>query len=265
MKIFLSWSGHRSRAVAEVMSVWIKCVLQATSPWISTRDIDRGALWFTEIGDQLKDTSIGIICLTQENKDQPWILFEAGALARGLSANRVCTFLVDLKTTDVRDPLAQFNHTLPDKESMRQLVRTLNSCLATGALGENVFADVFETYWPQFEAKFADVLLKHKPTESPKRRSDSNILEEILESTRSLSHRLSRLERLSESETTMAQSKESVRSNIRQLIVAGASDDEIIPQIVRRHRFPSSLLKQLIARERSDWEDFNKTNPTGLE
>jgi len=111
MKVFISWSGLRSKATAELLSDWIKCVLQATRPWISTRDIDRGALWFSEISDQLKDTTVGIVCLTQENKNRPWILFEAGPLAKGLSSNRVCTFLVDLKTADLEDPpLSSITH-----------------------------------------------------------------------------------------------------------------------------------------------------------
>jgi hypothetical protein len=45
MKIFVSWSGRRSKAVAELMSDWLKCVIQASQPWISTRDIDRGGLF----------------------------------------------------------------------------------------------------------------------------------------------------------------------------------------------------------------------------
>ena len=85
MKVFLSWSGERSKAVAELLNNWLCCVIQAARPWISTRDIDRGALWFSEINEQLQDTSVGIICLTQENKNKPWILFEAGALTKGLS------------------------------------------------------------------------------------------------------------------------------------------------------------------------------------
>lgn len=78
MKVFLSWSGERSKQVANLLSSWLCCVIQATRPWISSKDIDRGSLWFSEINDQLKDTSVGIICLTKENKDRPWILFEAG-------------------------------------------------------------------------------------------------------------------------------------------------------------------------------------------
>ena len=76
MKVFLSWSGERSRLVATLLDEWLRCVLQAIRPWISTKDIDRGSLWFSEIQDQLQDVTTGIICLTQENKEKPWILFE---------------------------------------------------------------------------------------------------------------------------------------------------------------------------------------------
>lgn len=137
-----------------MLSDWLCCVIQASRPWISTRDLDRGSLWFGEINDQLKDTTVGIICLTQENKGRPWILFEAGALAKGLSTSRVCTLLVDLEPKDIEDPLAQFNHTFPTSESVLGLVKTLNSTLATNALDNRILEQVFDTYWPQFEERF---------------------------------------------------------------------------------------------------------------
>lgn len=194
MKVFISWSGARSRAVAELLNGWIKCVLQATRPWLSTRDIDRGALWFSEIHDQLKDTSVGIVCLTQENKDRPWILFEAGALAKGLSSNRVCTFLIDLKATDLEDPLAQFNHTLPERTSLWELVRTLNNCLTGSALDERVLTQVFDTYWTQFERGFSEIISKLPAEAGSEPRPKEDILADILENTRFLNHRLRRLE-----------------------------------------------------------------------
>lgn len=194
MKIFVSWSGGRSRVVAEMLSEWIKCVLQASQPWISTQHIDKGAIWFSEISDQLRDTSAGIVCLTQENKNKPWILFETGALAKGLSANRVCTFLVDLTATDIEDPLAQFNHTTPDRNSMWRLVNTLNSCLENGRLDERILKQVFDTYWPKFESDFATALAA-TPQDAPTvPRSEDSILAEILANTRSLSGRVRELE-----------------------------------------------------------------------
>lgn len=194
MKVFVSWSGPRSRAVAELLNDWTKCVLQATRPWLSTRDIDRGALWFSEIHDQLKDTSVGIVCLTLANRNRPWILFESGALAKGLSSNRVCTFLIDLKPADLEDPLAQFNHTMPERSSVWELIRTLNNCLATTALDERILEQVFDTYWTQFETKFARILEQYPDSEKSEPRPKEDILAEILENTRHMHSRLRRLE-----------------------------------------------------------------------
>jgi len=103
MRVFISWSGERSKKVAELLDTWLRCVIQAVEPWMSSKDIDRGSLWFSEISDQLSSVSLGIVCLTQDNKEKPWILFEAGALAKGLTSTRVCTLLIDVSTQDVKD------------------------------------------------------------------------------------------------------------------------------------------------------------------
>lgn len=197
MKVFVSWSGQRSKAVAELISDWIKCVLQASQPWISTRDIDKGAIWFSEISDQLKDTAAGIVCLTQENKNKPWILFETGALAKGLSTNRVCTFLIDLESSDIEDPLAQFNHTFPERTSMWGLISSLNSCLEMNRLDERILRQVFDTYWPQFEHRFAEVIAGTPQAANVEPRSEQSILAEILSNTRALSNRVRDLEKQS--------------------------------------------------------------------
>lgn len=194
MKIFISWSGQRSKEVAELLDQWLRCVIQAAKPWISSRDIDRGALWFTEISEQLSDTGIGIVCLTQENKDKPWILFETGALAKGLSHHRVCTLLVDLAPSDIEDPLAQFNHTFPTEDSIWSLVQTLNKAMKENSLEEKILATVFKTYWPQFKDAFDKILEKKLPADNKKKRSEVSILTEILDNTRSLGNRVRQLE-----------------------------------------------------------------------
>jgi hypothetical protein len=189
MKVFMSWSGARSKAAAELLHDWIKCVIQASRPWISTRGIGRGSVWFNEINNELQNTSVGIICLTHQNKDAPWILFEAGALAKGLTTSKVCTFLVDLGTADIQDPLAQFNHTLPNKDGMMSLAATLNSVL-DAPLDTNTLTAVFDAFWPQFERDFTNLLAKHPQEVVVEARSESSMLEEILESTRGLSQRM---------------------------------------------------------------------------
>ncbi len=161
MKVFISWSGEKSRKVATFLSDWISCVLQATEPWISDKDIDRGALWFSEINNQLGDTKIGIICLTEENKEKPWILFEAGALAKGLPSSRVCTFLIDLQSIESSNPLTHFNYTLPDKNGLYKLVKTLNNALGEKKIGEKKLDITFNKFWPEFEKNFSKIIEEH--------------------------------------------------------------------------------------------------------
>lgn len=193
MKVFMSWSGERSKAAAELLNDWLKCVIQASKPWISTRGIGRGSVWFTEINNELKDTAVGIICLTHQNKNAPWILFEAGALAKGLTTNLVCTFLVDLEPSDVQDPLAQFNHTMPNKDGLWSLVLTLNSSLASPLDGPTLNA-VFESFWPEFERKFKQILDTYPQQAVIVPREDKDMLAEILETMRGFGHRMRALE-----------------------------------------------------------------------
>ena len=193
MNVFLSWSGERSHQVALLLNDWLGNVIQALSPWMSSTDIDRGSVWFDQIQNQLKDTSIGIICLTQENKERPWLLFEAGALVKGLTTARVCPFLIDLGPRDISGPLAQFNHTLPSKDGLFRLIKTLNKALESHALKNTLLERAFETHWPQFEEDFRKILAQSPASPPTQPRSTEHILEEILENTRMLNARFSKL------------------------------------------------------------------------
>jgi len=194
MKVFISWSGELSRKCAELLRDWIKCTLQASEPWISSKDIDKGTLWFSEISDQLKDTKVGIVCLTQQNKDKPWILFESGALAKGLSANKVCTLLINLEPKDIDDPLKQFNHTRINKDDLKDLLYSINKELGDIALDEKVLDKAFNAYWSDFESDLKKAIKEHNINEKvePARSSD-DLLEEILYTTRAMDKRVRKL------------------------------------------------------------------------
>ena len=66
MKVFISWSGTKSKKTAEVLSAWIRQVIQAADTWISS-DIEKGARWNEKVSLELEETKIGIICLNKEN------------------------------------------------------------------------------------------------------------------------------------------------------------------------------------------------------
>lgn len=248
MKVFLSWSGTRSREFANMLSDWLCCVIQAARPWVSTRDLDRGSLWFGEINDQLKDTTVGVICLTQENKNRPWILFEAGALAKGLSTARVCTFLIDLDPKDIEDPLAQFNHTFPTRESVLGLVRTLNGTLGAGALDVRILEQVFGTYWPQFEDRFKEVMATTDSSGPTKPRPKEDVLGEILENTRMLSSRIRKLEfeiERGRERPDLDIQPHKIREQVREMVQAGIPSEVIMNEF--RRRAPSGFIRDLIA------------------
>lgn len=190
MKVFMSWSGNRSRAVAQLLGDWLQDVIQAVKPWISTEGIEQGEQWFSRIGSNLGEVNIGIVCLTPENKEAPWLMFEAGALSKGLTDSRIMTFLIDLKHQDIRPPLAQFHHTVPTKQDMFKLVNTLNHRLGDAALPASRLESGFNTYWPQFEEKYNKIMAEYIPEAPPQARPEGEILSEVLETVRSMKQQL---------------------------------------------------------------------------
>jgi hypothetical protein len=63
-----------------------------------------------------------------------------------------------LEPADLQPPLGQFNHTFPTRDSMWSLVTTVNNGLEKNRLDIVVLERVFNTYWPQFEAEFQQIL-----------------------------------------------------------------------------------------------------------
>src|SRR5581483_8186823 len=108
MKVFISWSGKRSRAVAVALRDWLPGVINSVEPFVSSEDIYAGSRWQKEIAEQLESTNFGIVCVTKENQHAPWLNFEAGALAKAVESSYVVPLAVDLKPTDVEIPLGQF-------------------------------------------------------------------------------------------------------------------------------------------------------------
>ena len=192
MKAFLSWSGSKSHRMAKALADWLPCVVQALEPWISSKDIDRGSIWFNEIFEQLKDTNFGIVLVTKENKDKPWLMFESGALSKGLTENRICTVLVDLNVRDIDSgsPLRQLNHTALDKDGVLSLVKTINKKLDNGQLQEKRLEQTFNAMWPDLAGKI-DEILKADPAPTTPERTDKDVLNDILENVLRINKRVS--------------------------------------------------------------------------
>src|SRR6185437_15204816 len=105
MDVFISWSGNRSKSLAEALRKWLKEVINAVDPWLSVADIEKGARWRDCVASRLKTSDMGIICVTPGNLKSEWLLFEAGALSKAMDTAHVCPLLIGLEPSDVSGPL----------------------------------------------------------------------------------------------------------------------------------------------------------------
>jgi TIR domain len=162
MKVFISWSGERSRQLAETLRSWLPTVIQAVEPWMSKSDLNKGGRWGIELASELEHTKVGIICLTPENTNNPWLVFEAGALSKTLPDTYVCPLLFHLQPTDIDGPLSQFQATIADKNDLRSLLKTINAAQGADALPVERLDKAFELAWPELDTQLTQV-----PSPSP--------------------------------------------------------------------------------------------------
>lgn len=188
MKVFLSWSGDISHKVAMTFRDWLPSVIQSIVPYVSSEDIDKGARWSTDIAKELEDSTFGILCVTKENINAPWLNFEAGALSKTMDKSFVSPFLFDIKRSEVNGPILQFQSTIFEREDIKKLVSSLNKACKENQLSDEKLERAFVVWYTILEADLNKI--KNAGYEQPlgeemqPSEGNSTILEEILELTR---------------------------------------------------------------------------------
>lgn len=157
IRIFLSWSGDRSRLMANSLATWLPRIIHNCRTWISDRDIEKGQRWFDEIGKTLETHHFGIICTTPENYTAPWLMYEAGALSKSLGKSRVCPLLLGLSPNELKGPLQQFQATAITEPDMLKLLASVNSQLGVDRLDKDVLADCYHRFWGDIEADMTGI------------------------------------------------------------------------------------------------------------
>ncbi len=188
MKVFISWFGTRSKKVAVIFRDWLPTVIQALDPFVSSEDIEKGSRWNTDIAQELKEAKFGLICVTKDNLNSPWLNFEAGALSKTIENSYVAPILFDVKPSELTgSPISQFQATSFSEEDMKRLVETLNTaagnCLTNARLNK-----AFELCYPDLEKSLNNLKEDHSEHNDDKSTDDlqlnSDILEELLEVSR---------------------------------------------------------------------------------
>jgi hypothetical protein len=188
MKIFMSWSGNKSRGMATALGRWAQYVLPHVETFLS-RDLERHRPWFEQLMVHLRTSQAGIVCLTEDSWRREWLHFEAGALH--LADKPVFVVLLDVHSGQLSGPFAQFQHTtleeLDDEDDYYDLLRmfkSLNEVAGADALPIHRLEERYRDIWESLRRDL--LIVKEMPPEDRRK-----------ESTRRHAEVLQRLDRLS--------------------------------------------------------------------
>ncbi len=156
MKVFISWSGERSKSVATALKEWIPLTLQYCHPWVSDKDISAGDRWAQTIATELESSNFGILCITPENLTSEWILFEAGALSKSMQDAKVIPVLYGLELSDLTGPLSQFQALKTDMDGILNLAKAINSASEEKAPKETI-EKLVPVLWDQLNTKLNNI------------------------------------------------------------------------------------------------------------
>src|SRR5262245_25187887 len=157
VKVFISWSGQLSKEIAEALYCWLPQTIQSLTPWMSAEDISVGTRWSSTIANELETAHFGVICVTPENVNAPWLQFEAGALSKTLANTFVCPYIFGLHPAELKGPLAQFQAVRADREGTHHLLRALNIAAGENGLSTSQLDQTFKVWWPRLQKGLASV------------------------------------------------------------------------------------------------------------
>lgn len=186
MKVFISWSGERSQALAQALREWLPLVVHFVEPWVSQSDIDAGDRWAAEVAKELDASNFGIICVTSENVSSPWILFEAGALSKSMQEGRVIPLLLDLEFKNITGPIAQFQAKKLESAGLWDIVSAVNR-FGAQPVPDARLKQLFDALWSELEKKVAEIPTVAKQAKAM--RPQQEILEELVSGVRGLDSR----------------------------------------------------------------------------
>jgi hypothetical protein len=179
MRIFTSWSGERSKTAALGLKSLLQDLFEEAVQVFVSDHISPGEAWAQRLGTELEQSEFGILCLTQENCQAPWLLFEAGAIAKKFGTSRVVPYLIDeLPPASDRSPLAQFQHVRADREGTYRLVGGINS-IRESPKPEDRLERSFTKWWPDLEQTINGLQAANRS--HPVIRSERELLETILQ------------------------------------------------------------------------------------
>lgn len=104
MHMFLSWSGKTSEKVAKRLQAWFGEFVPEFKIYFSP-DTPAGSVWSEGLRSALHEAAFAVLVVTPDNREQPWLMWEAGSLCNLQPSIRVVPFLFHLDEEDIPEPL----------------------------------------------------------------------------------------------------------------------------------------------------------------
>lgn len=187
MKVFISWSGKRSKAMARALKEWIPLIVQHAEPFVSDKDISAGDRWAQTIAGELENSNFGILCITPENITSEWIMFEAGALSKAMQDAKVVPLLFGLELSDLSGPLQQFQALKVDESGMLNALKAINAASDSNT-DDTIIERLVPTLWPDLKDKL-EAIPARADTEKHMR-PQTEIMEDLVSQVRGLNSRM---------------------------------------------------------------------------
>jgi hypothetical protein len=162
---FLSWSGALSREIASYIKDEILDTLFGDSiePFISS-EIGVGDAFVQRIFTRLIKSDFGIVCITAENIEKPWVSFECGGLINNIKKENLYVLLADVSVEMLKrlnPPLSEFQAVGLDRAGIINLIKKISiSVLQTGSV---MYENKIHENWDKYRENFADIIQRHKP------------------------------------------------------------------------------------------------------
>lgn len=153
-RVFVSWSGIQSQKLARILEDELPGII-ALDPFMSDVDIIAGARWLRVLDNELEKTHAGVLCLTAHNLLSPWVLFEAGAIAKATHSLLV-PYCLDFSPSDLPGPLANFQAARVNKSGTRKMIMALEK-FAGGRRRRTTIDAAFKKWWPTIDSRISAI------------------------------------------------------------------------------------------------------------
>lgn len=187
LKVFISWSGGLAQTVAQELRSWLPGISDRIVPFMSDADIAAGQRGLSTIEKELAGTTFGIIVVTRQNQDAPWLNFEAGALSRVVEKDietRVAPLLIDIPNpSQITGPISQFQAKVFNQGGMLELVQSI---AAVAGADPATVEKRFNAFWEELYAKVDKAVKVEELVGEPQPRTAESMIEETLNIVRAM-------------------------------------------------------------------------------